>query len=158
MKKFIMDVGTVLRNFKKCFGASLEQARQTSHLPKSQFNDSLSAEDEDSTYQTLKAGEVIRSFFGCLSNAIEDARRSSELPKSRFQSMANAEEKSSTLQVASDLDDAFLRDTGIGEAKLEGDALPGAGDRGIGVSGVVLDESLPEDMVARAWSGPTRSE
>jgi len=157
MKKLILDVGTVFRNFRECFGASLEQARQNYHLPKSQFLDSTSAEKESSASSTLKVGEVLRSFFNCLSNAIQDAREGSNLPKSRFRQMVQEKDMGPSFQVSSDFDDALFVDPAVKRMKLDSSVLPGTDDGNIELSDAAFEGTGPEET-GGSWKGLYKSE
>ena len=154
MKKLILDVGTVFKNFRKCFGASIEQARQNYHLPKSQFLDLPQERDKPSDDSTLNAGEVFRSFVGCLSNAIEDAREGNHLPKSKFRQMADENDVAPAFLVSSGLDDSFFTDPIIEKVKLDASVLPGVSSGEVELPEAGFDGTIPEALGGRAWSGP----
>lgn len=158
MKKFIQDVGIVFKNFRKCFGASMDQARQSSHLPKSQFLDTPPAGDETTAAPTLVAGEIFRSFFSCLSNAIEDAREGNHLPKSQFQQMAENTDTAPSFQVSSGLDEDFFDKLIVSKAKLDGSVLSRVGDEDMGLAEAGFEGTIAEELGGRAWDEPSSTD
>lgn len=158
MKKLFKDVGTVFRNFRKCFGASLEQARRDYHIPKSRFRDPSSGGKGPSSPSTIRVGEVFRSFFNCLANAMEDARKGTNLPRRYFQQRAQKEEPTQTFQVTTGFDESLFVDSSVKRAKLDSSVLPGPAGENVELQDAAFDAAVTEGPDGRLWDGPKGSD